>query len=110
MIFATVSISITYFEEKSNSEEKTQIPTIFPLICISWRKGTYIFLLIYIRENYYLYMLVKTYLYVFFLSGFSFKDTDDSQDSRRTEWTIIFAALPHPPAHKHSNISLQLCM
>lgn len=44
-------------------------------------KGTYIFLLIYIRENYYLYMLVKTYLYVFFLSGFSFKDTDDSQGS-----------------------------
>ena len=64
MIFATVSISIDYFERKSNFEEKSQIPTISLLICIPWRKCTYILLLMYIRGNYYLCMLVKTYLYV----------------------------------------------
>ena len=55
---------MVYFEEKSNIEEKSQIPTIFLSICIPWRKCSYIILLMYIRENYYLCMLVKTYLYV----------------------------------------------
>ena len=46
---------------------------------------------------------------IFFLSGFSFTDTDNSQDSRGREGTIFYSTLPHPPAHEHSNIYLQLC-
>ena len=47
---------------------------------------------------------------VFFLSGFSFTETDDSQDSREREGNIVYFALPLPPAHKHSGIYLQLYM
>ena len=46
----------------------------------------------------------------FSLSGFSFTDTDNSQDSRRREGTIFYSTLPLPPAHEHSDIYLQLCM
>ena len=46
----------------------------------------------------------------FFLSGFSFTDTDDSQDSRGREGPIVYSTLPLPPAHEHSDIYLQLCM
>ena len=46
----------------------------------------------------------------FFLSGFSFTDTDDSQDSRGREGTIFYSTLPLPPAHDYSDIYLQLCM
>ena len=46
----------------------------------------------------------------FFLSGFSFTDTDDLQDSKGREGTIFYSTLPFPPAHKHSDIYLQLCM
>ena len=46
----------------------------------------------------------------FSLSGFSFADTDNSQDSRGREGTIFYSALPLPPAHEHSDIYLQLCM
>ena len=46
----------------------------------------------------------------FFLSGFSFTDTDNSQDSRGREGTIFYSTLPLPPAHEHSDIYLQLCM
>ena len=42
--------------------------------------------------------------FFFFLSGFSFTDTDDSQDSRGREGTIFYSTLPLPPAHEHSNI------
>ena len=49
-------------------------------------------------------------LFFFFLSGFSFTDTDDSQDSRGKEGTIFYSTLPLPPAHEHSDIYLQLCM
>ena len=49
-------------------------------------------------------------LFVFFLSGFSFTDTDDSQDSRGREETIFFSTLPLPPAQEHSDIYLQLCI
>ena len=63
-----------------------------------------------------------------FLSGFSFTDTDDSQDGRGREETIFYSTLPLPPAHihlgiylfysslllppvhKHLGIYLQLCM
>ena len=46
----------------------------------------------------------------FFLSGFSFTDTDNSQDSMGSEGTIFYSTLPFPPAHEHSDIYLQLCM
>ena len=41
---------------------------------------------------------------LFFLSGFFFTDTDDSQDSRGREETIFYSTLPYPPAHEHSDI------
>ena len=47
---------------------------------------------------------------LFFLLGFSFTETDDSQDSRGREGTIFYSTLPLPPAHEHSDIYLQLCM
>ena len=46
----------------------------------------------------------------FFLSGFSFTDTDDSQDSRGREGTIFYSTLPLPPAHEDWDIYLQLCV
>ena len=48
--------------------------------------------------------------FFFFLSGFSFTDTDDSQDNRGREGTIFYSTLPLPAAHEHSDIYLQLCM
>ena len=48
--------------------------------------------------------------FFFFLSGFSFTDIDDSQDSRGREGTILYSTLPLPPTHEHSGIYLQLCM
>ena len=45
----------------------------------------------------------------FFLSGFSFTDTNDSHDSRGREETFFYSALPLPSAHKYSDIYLQLC-
>ena len=39
-----------------------------------------------------------------------FTDTDDSQNSRGREGTIFYFTLPLPPAHKHWDIYLQLCM
>ena len=41
---------------------------------------------------------------VFFLSRFSFSDTDNSQDSRRKEGTIFYSTLPLPLAYEHSDI------
>ena len=38
---------------------------------------------------------------IFFLSGFSFTDTDDSQDSRGREGTIFYSTLALPPAQFH---------
>ena len=49
-------------------------------------------------------------IFFFFLSGFSFTDTDNSQDSRGREGTIFYSTLPLPPAHEHWHIYLQLCM
>ena len=46
----------------------------------------------------------------FFLSGFSFTDTDDSQNSRGREGIIFYSALQLPPAHDHWDIYLQSCM
>ena len=55
-------------------------------------------------------LLESLVLKTFFLLGFSFTDTDDSQDSRRREGTIFYSTLPLPPAREHSEIYLQLCM
>ena len=52
--------------------------------------------------------LIK-YIY-FFLSGFSFTNTDDSQASMGREGTIFYSTLPLAPAHEHSDIYLQLCI
>ena len=46
----------------------------------------------------------------FFLSGFSFTVTDDSQDSKGRDGTIFYSTLPLPPAYERSDISMQLCM
>ena len=54
---------------------------------------------------------VKTTHYgIFFLLGFSFTATDDSQDSKGREGTIFYSTLPLPPADEHSDIYLQLCI
>ena len=47
---------------------------------------------------------------IFFLSGFSFTDSDNSQDSRGKEGTIFYSTLPVPLVHEHWDIYLQLCM
>ena len=47
---------------------------------------------------------------IFFLSGLSFTDTDDTQDSRGREGTSFYSTLLLPPAHKHSDNYLQLCV
>ena len=46
----------------------------------------------------------------FFLSGFSFTDTDESWENRGREGTIFYSTLPLPPAHKHKDSYLQLWM
>ena len=55
-------------------------------------------------------ILVVCSIRFFFLSGFSFTDTDDWQDSWWREGTIFYSTLPLPPAHEHWDIYLQLCM
>ena len=40
----------------------------------------------------------------FFLSGFSFTDTDDSPDSKGREMTMFYFSLPLPSAQEHSSI------
>ena len=50
------------------------------------------------------------FFFFFFLSGFSFTDTDGSQDNRGREGTFFYFTLPVPPAHEYSDIYLQLCM
>ena len=46
----------------------------------------------------------------FFLSGFYFKDTEGSQDSRGKEGTIFLFHSTTSTAHEQSDIYLQLCM
>ena len=57
-----------------------------------------------------LFLTLSRFHTFFFLSGFSFTDTDNSQDSRGREGTIFYSTLPLPPAHEHWDIYLQLCM
>ena len=57
------------------------------------------------------FFVTKRYFYYFFFqSGFSFTDTDDSQDSKGREGTIFYSTLPLPSAHEHRDIYLQLCI
>ena len=46
---------------------------------------------------------------LFVLSGFSFTETDNLQDSRRREGDLLSIYLTLPAAHKKSNIYFQLC-
>ena len=46
----------------------------------------------------------------FFLSGFSFTDSDKSQGSRGREGTIFYSALPLPTTYEHWDIYLKFCM
>ena len=41
---------------------------------------------------------------LFFLSGFSFTDSDNSREKRGREGNHLYPTLPLPPAHEHSNI------
>ena len=41
----------------------------------------------------------------FFLSAFSFTDTDDSRDSRGREGTVFYSTLPLLHAHEHSDFA-----
>ena len=56
------------------------------------------------------FLFLMALLLIFFLSGFAFTDTDDSQDSREREGTIFYPILPPPLTHEYSDIYLQLCM
>ena len=47
--------------------------------------------------------------FFFFLSGVSFTDTDNSQDSWGREGTFSYSTLPLPTAHEHSDIYVQFC-
>ena len=58
---------------------------------LSWTSYVYFFFIIF-----------------FFLSGFSFTDTDNSQDNRGRKGTFLYSSLPLPAAHKHSDIYVQL--
>ena len=49
------------------------------------------------------------FLFFFYQSGFSFTDTNNSQDSREREGGIFYSTLPVPPTHEHQDIYLQLC-
>ena len=85
---------------------------IFSFSYLSFRKKKWELFTSFLRAN--LIILIdsnkSTLDIIFFLSGFSFTDTGDSQDSRGREGTIFYSTLPLPPAHEHSDIYLQLCM
>ena len=50
------------------------------------------------------FLIRKKGCIVFFLSGFSFTDTDISHDSRGEEATIFYSTVPLPAADEHSDI------
>ena len=54
------------------------------------------------------FLIRKKGYIIFFLLGFSFKDTDLSHDSRGGEATIFYSTVPLPAAHEHSDIYFQL--
>ena len=59
-----------------------------------------------IEENIDMFIKFPTSSFVFFfLSGFSFTDTDNSQDNRGRERTIFYSTVPLPPAHEERWLS-----
>ena len=46
---------------------------------------------------------------IFFLPGFSFTDTDNSQDSKEREGGMFYSSLSLPPALELSDIYVQFC-
>ena len=48
----------------------------------------------------YIYIYIYTYI-IYFLSGFSFTGTDDSQNRKGREEAIFYSTLPLPPAYEH---------
>ena len=57
--------------------------------------------------NHFSLSLNKKTCFFFFIRVF-FTDTHDSRDSRGREGNIFYSTLPHPPAHEHYDIYLQL--
>ena len=51
---------------------------------------------------------IENFIIFFFLSGLSFTDTANSQDSRGREGTFFSSTLSLPPPHEHSDIYVQL--
>ena len=91
MVFALVffcSLSLSFFLPVNNQIDYCYF--IYPILCE--------------------YMTLMIYFVLFFLSGFSFTDTNVSQDCRKREGTNFYSTLPLPPAHKYSDIYLKLCM
>ena len=76
------------------------------LLCIYYIQFLCFFMFMLIHRNLIMMINIKK---KFFLSGFSFTDTDNSQDCREREGTIFYSTLPLPPAHEHSGVYLQLC-
>ena len=52
---------------------------------------------------YFMHFIIWSFFPFLFSSGFSFADTDDSQDSMRGDGTIFYSTLPLPSAHKLSD-------
>ena len=93
--------------------------TISPTLIFFWFKLCFIlcfplntvkYYLCYLFQVESLHLLMQRCRFFFFLSRFSFTDTDDSRHSRGREGTIFYSTLLLPPAREHSDIYLQLCM
>ena len=107
----SIKIEVREYSKPNTISQSTDLEKIFPVNELFKDEGS--------GSNQYFFELVVlfryTYLYVCILSGFSFKDTDNSQGSRKREGTIFYSTLPLPPAHsdihffhEHSDIYLQL--
>ena len=101
----TSSVHCFYFWiESSYPHNKSKIRNTLNIWCCFPVSRTIFFQFIFIR------MYTTDDLFFFFLSGFSFTDTDDSQDSRERDETIFYYTIPLTPTHKHSDIYLHFCM
>ena len=82
---------------------------LVPSICI-W-KGDWALGCLYPNVGVFLILATSIIIIIIFsfYQGFSFIDTDDSQDSSGRAGTIFYSTLPLPPADEHSDIYLQLC-
>ena len=101
----TSSVHCFYFWiESSYPHNKSKIRNTLNIWCCFPVSRTIFFQFIFIR------MYTTDDLFFIFLSGFSFTDTDDSQDSRERDETIFYYTIPLTPTHKHSDIYLHFCM